>query len=199
MMDNLITFQDFAGIKTINLNQDQTRQLDPSIAEAQNFDLKSVMGDAFFQDVVTNPGGDNAVLLDGVIYKDDDNNDVEFKGIKRVLVYFAYARYISIKNAQDTPFGFNNKIGESSSKIDAIEVSRQVKQAESGAFALWADVRRFLNSNINDDKYPLWEGVRRTDRKSSGRITRMGSDRHHTKRIHEHLDHHDRGHHIKDC
>jgi len=200
-MANLITSVDVNKIKRISLNQNDARQLDPFITEAQNFDLKTQMGDAFFQDVVTNPGEpDNVVLLDGAIYKDDDGNDVEFTGIKAVLVYFAYGRYINGKNAQDTPHGFVNKTGENSAKIDAIEVSRQSKQAQAGAFALWRDVITFLNSNINDNKYPLWEGRKRTGRTNSVRISRMGSDRHHTNRIHDNLnDHEHHGHHTKDC
>lgn len=193
-MANLIDISDFEGIKRINPNQKQDRQLDPFITEAQDFDSKELFGASFWQDIITNFGTpDNEALLDGAVYDNDQGDPVAFRGIKDMLVYFSYARYVGGKNIQDTPFGFVNKRGEKSDQIDSQGINREGKRAVAAAFSIWNEIRDFLNSNVNNDKYPLWrKDCERTSRQSSPRITRMGRDRLHGH--HRHDDHSQIGH-----
>jgi len=177
-MSNLITFTDFAGIKTINLNQKQERQLDPYIAEAQKFDAKQLLGPAFYQNIIDNPLiADNVTLLDGGTYNDNEGNPVSFEGLKVMLVYFAFARYIGGKNVQDTPFGFVNKQGEKSDQIDSASISREAKASVSAGFAVWNEIKDFLNAQVNVNKYPLWKSTSKGIQSSGARISKMGKSR----------------------
>ena len=178
-MINLITFSDFAGIKTINLNQDQARQLDPFISEAQKFDAKQLLGAAFFQYIIDNPEEvNNAKLLDGATYNNNEGDPVSFDGLKVMLVYFSFARYVGGKNVQDTPFGFVNKSGEKSDQIDNAGISREAKSSVSAAFAVWNEIKDFLNAQINANNYELWKSPAQGSLTSSTRITKMGRHRH---------------------
>lgn len=174
----LITIDDFVDYKSLNLNQDQTRSLDPFIQESQDFDLKNLMGDAFYYDFVTNVADSKYQdLLNGKVYVNDGSDNVQFKGVAAVLVYFTYARYVGKKNYTDTPFGLVTKKGESSEPIDNKAMSELALQARSGAMAFWNDVRAFLNITANSSVYPLWEGIKKVQTVTSPRIHRVGFNR----------------------
>lgn len=189
-MDNLITFADFAGIKTINLNQNQERQLDPFIAEAEKFDTKKLLGAALFQDIIDNPADpDNVTLLDGATYNNNNGDPVSFEGLKVMIVYFAFARYVGGKNITDTAFGFVNKQGENSDQVDNAGISRECKSSISAAFAVWNEIKDFLNAQINASKYTLWKSPHKGTMSSSMRITKTGRDRHNHRHHNDHDDH----------
>ena len=196
-MANLITFADFEGIKTINLNQNQERQLDPSISEAQKFDAKKLLGAAFFQNIIDNPTDpDNLVLLNGTTYDNNQGDPVSFEGLKVMIVYFAFARYVGGKNITDTVFGFVNKQGEKSDQVDNAGISRECKASIAAAFAVWNEIKDFLNAQINASKYDLWKSPVKGTMSSSARITRVGRDRHrHHHHINDNDDHRSCDHH----
>jgi len=190
-MSNLITIGDFEGIKKVNLNQDQARQLDPLITEAQEMDAKNLLGDAFYEDIITNPTSTtNKVLLDGGQYDNNDGDLVSFRGLKVMLVYFTFSRYIGTKNVQDTPFGFVNKAGEKSKQISSSDITRENKASRAAAFAVWGDIEVFLRANVNRDKYPLFECHTRASHRSSATITRTRGDGQHHGHHRDHDDHH---------
>lgn len=196
-MTNWITFADFAGIKTINLNQNQGRQLDPFISEAQKFDAKQLLGPAFYQNIDDNlQGADNLVLLEGGTYNNNAGDPVSFEGLKAMLVYFSFARYVGGKNITDSPFGFVNKHGEKSDQVDSAGISRETKASIAAAFAVWNEIKDFLNAQVNASKYDLWKSPDKGIMSSSMRITKTGRDRNH-RHYHDHRDncgHHHHNH-----
>ncbi len=48
----LITLANIQDVKSISLNVNETKQLSPYILEAQNFDLRELLGDAFYLDLI---------------------------------------------------------------------------------------------------------------------------------------------------
>ena len=48
----LITLANIQDVKSISLNVNETKQLSPYILEAQNFDLRELIGDAFYLDLI---------------------------------------------------------------------------------------------------------------------------------------------------
>ena len=49
----LITLANIQDVKSISLNVNETKQLSPYILEAQNFDLRELLGDAFYLDLIS--------------------------------------------------------------------------------------------------------------------------------------------------
>ena len=71
----------------------------------------------------------------------------EFAGLKAVLAYFAYARYIFVGHQVDTPMGIKEKVnqdGEAISQNERRDVRTMYKQQ---ADMLWQDCKRYLERN----------------------------------------------------
>lgn len=123
------------------------------IREAQMFDLKGLVSEAFFQDLTSEtPIRDYTLLLEGGSYT-FEGKKYEFAGLKAVLAYFAYARYIFVGHQVDTPMGIKvkeNQDGETISQTERRDVRTMYKQQ---ADMLWEDCKRYLErtaSNISD-------------------------------------------------
>lgn len=175
-MTRLITVSDIKERKGISNNINLTKELNPHIDEAQEFDLRSWIGESFYLDIldkfVNNPTDTDFLnLFNGTeyTYKGDK---YEHQGIKGVLVYLAYARYIGAANAQSTPTGFVQKNNQYSDPISGSQITRMVKQNESGANTFQRRVEDFLNRNA--DNYPLWKTCKSGSRKKSITINKIG-------------------------
>ena len=123
------------------------------IREAQMFDLKGLVSEAFFQDLTSEtPVRNYTLLLDGGSYT-FEGKKYEFAGLKAVLAYFAYARYIFVGHQVDTPMGIKvkeNQDGETISQTERRDVRTMYKQQ---ADMLWEDCKKYLErtaSNISD-------------------------------------------------
>ena len=93
------------------------------IREAQMFDLKGLVCESFFQDLTSEtPVRDYTLLLEGGSYT-FEGKKYEFAGLKAVLSYFAYARYIFVGHQVDTPMGIKvkeNQDGETISQTEGV-------------------------------------------------------------------------------
>jgi hypothetical protein len=151
----LITFSDFEPYRELTGNLDVTERLTPYITQAQNFDLKPLMGNQFYVDVVNNPAStENVLLLDGGDYV-YNNNTYTFTGLKAVIVMFAYARFLQNQNINVTRFGIvfknNNDVSE---RVDTKTLQFAVTNAKDQAISYWNECIEFLCNNSTD--YPLW-------------------------------------------
>ena len=117
------------------------------IREAQMFDLKGLVCESFFQDLTSEtPVRDYTLLLEGGSYT-FEGKKYEFAGLKAVLAYFAYARYVFVGHQVDTPMGIKvkeNQDGEAVSQIERRDVRTMYKQQ---ADSLWQDCERYLERN----------------------------------------------------
>ena len=117
------------------------------IREAQMFDLKGLVCESFFQDLISEtPVRDYTLLLEGGSYT-FEGKKYEFAGLKAVLAYFAYARYVFVGHQVDTPMGIKvkeNQDGEAVSQIERRDVRTMYKQQ---ADSLWQDCERYLERN----------------------------------------------------
>ena len=151
-----------------------TKSLDPYIWEAQNLDLKPLLGSALFYDMMENLTVQKYIdLLSGKVYEYRENN-IYFNGLKPSLVYFAYARYINNKNSIDTPYGLVQKRNPDSNQSPEKEIARRVSQAKSAAATFFNEVAQFLNSNVAD--YPLWQNTERVRKNGGIRISGVGGN-----------------------
>lgn len=117
------------------------------IREAQMFDLKGLVCESFFQDLTSEtPVRDYTLLLEGGSYT-FEGKKYEFAGLKTVLSYFAYARYIFVGHQVDTPMGIKEKVnqeGEAISQNERRDVRTMYKQQ---ADLLWQECERYLERN----------------------------------------------------
>ena len=117
------------------------------IREAQMFDLKGLVSEAFFQDLTSEtPVRNYTLLLEGGMYA-FKGKKYEFAGLKAVLAYFAYARYIFVGHQVDTPMGIKEKVnqdGEAISQNERRDVRTMYKQQ---ADMRWQDCKRYLERN----------------------------------------------------
>lgn len=154
-MANLINITDFTENKFLTQNLDSS-DIDPVIAEAQMFDLKPVLGDALFHDMMENFTVAKYVnLLDGQTYTPTGaTSPIRFSGLKMVLKYYVYARLITDDGIKSTNSGFVRKTLENSERITDKDKALKVAQSRSGAKVYEDEMVKYLNNYSTT--YPLW-------------------------------------------
>lgn len=169
-MENLINITDFVENKFLTQNLDSS-DIDPVIREAQDFDLKPVLGAALFQDMMDNlTVAKYRTLLDGENYTPTGaTSPIHFTGLKAVLKYYVYARLLVVDGVKSTNSGFVQKSLENSERIAGTQRTQMIAQARSGAKAYEDEMISYLNNYSTT--YPLWGCA--TVRKNKGWGFRM--------------------------
>ncbi len=157
-MTLLISLSDFTPYKAISANINATKKLEPYILEAQEFDLRPILGEELYNAVVADfelspPLQNYSDLFNGSSWT-ISGHTYKHEGLIPALCYFAYARYKLNSNTEDTAFGTVVKRNNESEPASDKAVARQADQARSGAMAYVNRVIHFLNDNSQD--YPLW-------------------------------------------
>lgn len=176
----LITFNDFSFYRDISVNINKSKDLEPYILQAQRMDLQPVLGAAFYLDVVTKtlyPVGSPTTneydeLVNGVIYKDGNNNDIQYYGLKPLIVYYAYARMINNNDFKVTKSGNKFKTNDFSTSAKS-NVQNQMNGANSAGLYYQNNLIEFLCKNSTD--FPLWrQNVRQTKKTSVSIVSSSG-------------------------
>lgn len=162
----LISASNISSIKPLSSNIDQTKKVNPAIADAQEFDLRPFLGDEFYQDLQNNVGsyGD---LMNETKYNYSGRIYVS-PGLEKTLSLFAYARIKSDANEHDTAFGTVNKLNPYSTGVSEATISRQVREIRSQAENYLQRVKAYLDRN--ESIYPLWKKAPCISKKSSFKI-----------------------------
>ena len=156
--DNLITLEDIQNYKPLSSNTNADKKVNPFIQEAQEFELRPFMSDEFYAELVTQfkagpLTGVYADLFNGSTWTNGGKTYTN-PGIKPMLVYYAYSRYLNRSNTDSTAYGMVNKTNPDSTPLTDKRLASLVSQAESGAKAYENRVRMFLDCNSRD--YPLY-------------------------------------------
>ncbi len=178
--NNLITLADIQEYKPLSSNTNSDKKLKPFIQEAQEFELRPFMSDQFYKELLnqfqSSPQFPNSAyddLFNGSTWT-SGNQTYENPGIKAVLVYYAYARYLNKSNTNSTAFGMVAKNNPDSTPLTEKTLSRLVSEALSGAKAYENRVKYFLDCNSSD--YPLYD-CGKTNKKTGGlRISSAGGN-----------------------
>ena len=104
-------------------------KIDSFIREAENMDLKPVLGDSLLIAIRRNPS-DFKALLNGGVYVNPYGEEKSFEGLKSALAYFTFARFVRNNEGNVTRSGFMVKDNEHSSRASETEKERT-----------WNDVR----------------------------------------------------------
>lgn len=146
----VITANDISQYKPISTHADNAEVLNYE-KEALEFDVRPLLGDKFYTFMLDSLLDPNILtLLNGTV-----QGGIKYEGLKAVIVYFTWARYIQYSSEKDTPFGMVNKNSDFSNLFSGERRAAMVTQARSGAFAYWKQVESYLNNN--QSTYPLFK------------------------------------------
>jgi hypothetical protein len=157
-MTALITLSDIKNYKPISSNINTANKLDVYISEAQHMDLRPLLGDPFYYDLLKDFEGSPSLnkyqdLYNGCEYQ-IGNYTFKHEGLKPILAYLTYSRFIISSNDEPTPFGQVQKTNPYSQPVPDKTLQSKSDQAKSGAFSYWEQTLKYLNHNYK--KYPLW-------------------------------------------
>lgn len=162
----LITRTEIQQYKQISDSLDENK-LTQLILEAQEQDLKPLLGESLYTDLLLNPENYTS-LLDGGSYTHQDMTYVNV-GLKIVLACYVYARNVLFGDVTDTPFGSVFKEDQSSSRVDLKMKQTLYDQNRDIAFNYFRNVEYYLLRTEN----ALYKKKTST-RRSGMKITRIG-------------------------
>lgn len=143
----------------MSANIDQTR-IEPYIQEAQYSDLRPLLNDVLYLDFLKKVNDTTAPeyqayqdLLNGREYV-HDGNTLEYPGLKPMIAYYTYARFITKNPVHITRFGAMQKVNDQSEPVDPALLKINVNEARSLGLMYQDQAKEFLDRNI--DTYPLW-------------------------------------------
>jgi hypothetical protein len=158
----LISKQNLVDDKLIPSTADEGK-VDLAIKDAQEFDLRPVLGDALYYDLVKNTtSANNQKLLQGEEYVNSAGETILFPGLKASLKYYAMARYIVTLKRHMTSHGIVEKTTPYSINSGNKDISLDADSKRSGAAAYWEDAVKYLNTKKAN--YPLWKCTNKTAR-----------------------------------
>ena len=129
--------------------------LNMHILDAQFNDVQKLLGADFFNDLIRNyTSTAYQALLNAGTYT-FSGTTYTMVGLKTVIVFYSYARYVRFGSNKDTPFGLVIKTSESTEQASASDKKAIYTENKSLAFNYWENVRNFLDRNFAD--YPLYE------------------------------------------
>ena len=173
----LIGLSDIQQYRSISVNIDSFKSLEPYIYDAMEFDIRPWLGDSLYiallEDFEASPSlSEFSDLFNGCTYT-WMSRQYKHEGVKAALVHFAYNRYVLYAGVTSTKTGFVTKTDPNSTPATEDKVSRMSKGSKSMAVEYQTRVIDFLNRNYID--YPLWlyHGERK---KQQIRLTAVGGN-----------------------
>jgi len=140
-MQPLITRNDIAKYRQIAKTPHDAK-LNEMILDAQLLDVQPLIGEALYNKIIASPQGYEE-LFEGGIYETDGIGYTNY-GLKMVLAYFAYARYIMFSSVTDTPFSVVEKLNPDSRPVDPAAKKTIYNLNRDAAFTIWENVKRYL-------------------------------------------------------
>lgn len=151
----LITASDFGDYKTLSAALPADK-LNAFIQEAQFSDLRKLLGDQFYRDVLDNVATPSyAPLLNGTDFDNASITKHHF-GLKTVLIHFAYSRLIMRGDVVSMPFGFVRKNNPDNTSVSITPAERRDIRDENIRLANdhFGLVREYLDLNVAT--FPKW-------------------------------------------
>lgn len=140
-MHPLITRSDIAQYRQLSKTPNNDK-LNEMILDAQLLDLGPLLGESLYNKIIVSPI-DYEELLTGGIYEYDGISYTNY-GLKMVLAYFAYARYMMFSLVTDTPFSVVEKLNSDSRPVEASTKKTIYSLNRDAAMQLWENVRNYL-------------------------------------------------------
>lgn len=152
-MTLLIQLSDISAIESISANTDFNKKIRPHIIKAQDLDVRPLLGEQLWLDVLGNIGNYVNLLNEHTYtYKD---KKYQHPGLKAVIVEYTLSRYKPAINIHDTPFGLVEKENPYSTRVSDKTIAREVSRFTSAAETYWLRVKRYLDHH--KDTITKWE------------------------------------------
>lgn len=123
--------------------------------EAQEFDLKELLCDTFYFDVLKNK---DMVVMTKIIQEFEfeiDGNTYYHSGLEMVLSYFAWSRYVMFSPVVPTSHGIVIKKTPHSEPADRNTRKDLYNKARNDAFSTWEGVKRYILEHL--EAYPNFD------------------------------------------
>lgn len=142
----LVTREDIA--REVRPTSADEALVDRCIEEAQNLDIISAIGAEWWLRVVNRNDDAVATLLwEGGIYNDNCGNAHIFAGLRKALLYYAYARLVRSQGGVSTRFDFVVKADQYSDSADLQAKAQAYNEAFSIADGYKAQALAYLNTS----------------------------------------------------
>jgi hypothetical protein len=149
--DLILSFEGQQEIKKMSENNEDLYNV--IAAEVESYELDKLLGYAFYQAISESPE-DFDDLLNGSTFEDRHRHIVKHRGLRYVIAYLNYAKYIGESYVADTFTGFVQKNRQDSERISSGDIKRLQLENREIAFNAFALIRDYIN--INPTLYPLW-------------------------------------------
>ena len=124
------------------------------IQEAQELDLKPLLCEDFYFDLVSKPTEEKyKKVIEGGEF-DHNGQTRYFSGIEKVLAYFTFARLILKSHIVSTTHGFKVKQTDYSKDPESAERKNYYYSNRKDANTFFEEVKKYIELNSYD--YPLW-------------------------------------------
>lgn len=151
MANLLLTYSQQQQIKPISKNN--VDKYNKIAEEIESFELKKLLGIKFLQAIQENPTN-YTNLLDEYTFEDADGNNIIHKGLKYVIAYLNFAKYVGESDIEDTFSGFVTKNRNESESLSEGRIKRLQEQNRQIALTEWDTIKYYLD--LNYENYPLW-------------------------------------------
>ena len=151
----LITIADFTE-ETFNLPSSlNDERFNTSIDNAQNINLKPLIGEKMFSDFLLNVSDPKYIaLLNGDTYADSDGDMIIFPGLRFALVNWTMSHYYPFAQQTVTSHSVVRKLDPRSEPIEGKEISRAVSSFLATGAAYWNDAKKYITTKKTD--FPLY-------------------------------------------
>ena len=144
---------EFAGFGQVATHCD-INKLTQAINEAAEFDMKPLLCDLYWEVEAAwdDSGSDDDLgdLINGGTYENCNDVEVTHKGLRKMLVYYAYARYLYINQTTDTATGMVTKQRDFSLPLSEKDLSSQESRYKNMGYAIWKDIQAFICKKGSD-------------------------------------------------
>ena len=148
LQTKLVNRADIALFKQISKTVADAK-LEDIIIQTQIDDIRPLLGDKLFNDLMNNTD-DYDTLMDGGVYT---YNGITYQnyGLKAVIAYYVYARYMMFGSVTDTPFGLVEKLNAQDSKPVDYPIKKSLYTSNrQSAFNIWLTVHDYLIRTNNE-------------------------------------------------
>lgn len=153
MQPLLIQRSDFDGHVVLSEHcAEGDRRWEKYAREVQNLDMRSLLGNCFFGEILKNRDEANYKnLLDGGTYTVDGEERTHF-GLRAIMVHYTFAAYVYRGGMVDTPFSVVQKISQDSIPVPIQELRNMKDEHRYIAYEYFKMTQDYLCWQSRDDE-----------------------------------------------
>lgn len=148
----ILSYSQQQAIKKISENN--SARYDQLAKEVEECELRKLIGVAMLQDLQDNPTtASNLLLLNGTSF-DYNNTTIKHKGLRYVIAYLNFSRYLGESYVSDTFTGFVKKKREEADNLSEGEIKRLQNNNRDIALTEFELIKNYLD--LSQSLFPKW-------------------------------------------